>query len=56
MIQTDVLVIGGGPAGVSAALHLTGWDYEQILLTDAAIGGLLPACRRLDNLPDFHDR
>jgi thioredoxin reductase (NADPH) len=53
MNTTDVLIIGGGPAGVSAALHLTAWDYQQILLSESPIGGLLPAGRRLENLPGF---
>mgnify|MGYP002800925189 FL=1 len=45
MIKTDVLVIGGGPAGMSAALSASENGSKVILVErDACLGGILNQC------------
>ncbi len=45
MIKTDVLVIGGGPAGMSAALAASQNKSKVILVErDGALGGILNQC------------
>ena len=45
MIKTDVLVIGGGPAGMSAALSASKNGSKVILVErDACLGGILNQC------------
>lgn len=45
MIKTDVLVIGGGPAGMSAALSASENGSKVILIErDNVLGGILNQC------------
>lgn len=48
-----VLIVGAGPAGVSAALHLERQQIPIQLISMGPVGGLLHAARCLDNLPGF---
>lgn len=44
-MQTDVAVIGGGPAGLAAALEARGHTDRVLLLErDGELGGILPQC------------
>ena len=45
MIETDVLVIGGGPAGMSAALSASQNGSKVVLVErDKCLGGILNQC------------
>lgn len=49
--QLDLLIVGTGPAGVACALHAVRAGLRVVIVGDEALGGLLRAARRLDNLP-----
>ena len=47
------LVIGAGPAGVSAALYLARFDLSVALVEKMAPGGLLLQTAEIENYPGF---
>ncbi len=47
----DLLVVGAGPAGISCAIQAWRDGLKLVVVSDEPPGGLLPAARRLDNLP-----
>ncbi len=49
----DVIIIGGGPAGLTAALYLARDDYEVLVIERSTIGGQAFITNRLDNYPGF---
>ncbi|MFQ5769131.1 MAG: NAD(P)/FAD-dependent oxidoreductase, partial [bacterium] len=50
MTQYDTLIVGGGPAGLSAAIHL-GWHDRKVLLLDRKTGPLFFTLEKLYNVP-----
>ena len=46
----DTLIVGGGPAGLSAALHLT-WHNRKVLVFDRRTGPLFFTLTKLENVP-----
>ncbi|MEM7233461.1 MAG: NAD(P)/FAD-dependent oxidoreductase [Planctomycetota bacterium] len=48
----DTIVVGGGPAGLSAALHLA-WHNRRVLVIDRKTGPLLFTLEKLYNVPGF---
>lgn len=50
----DVIVIGGGPAGVSASVYLKRYDLDILLLNKGFIGGAVTTTFVVDNYPGFH--
>ena len=50
MTLYDTAVVGGGPAGLSAALHLA-WQDREVLLIDRATGPLFYTLEKLYNVP-----
>ena len=51
----DLIVIGGGPAGLTAALYAAREGIETLVIERAALGGQAAATERLDNMPGFAD-
>ncbi len=51
----DIVIIGGGPAGLTAAIY-AGRDGQKTLVLDKeATGGLATTTERIDNYPGFPD-
>jgi thioredoxin reductase (NADPH) len=53
--QHDLVVIGAGPAALSAAIYTSREDIETLLFEKGAIGGLAAVTDWVDNYPGFAD-
>ena len=51
----DVIVIGGGPAGYSAALYTVRSGFSTLVLERMAAGGQMNETTQIDNYPGFDD-
>ncbi len=51
----DLLVLGGGPAGLSAALYAAREGMETLVMESGALGGQAGTTDRIDNYPGFPD-
>lgn len=51
----DLVIIGGGPASLSAALYTTREDIETLVLEKGVIGGLAAVTDKIENYPGFPD-
>ena len=51
----DVIVIGGGPAGLTAAIYLTREDLETLVIEKSALGGQAGTTEKMDNFPGFDE-
>ncbi len=49
----DVIIIGGGPAGISCALQLKRYGINPIIFEKENLGGLLLNANNLENYPGF---
>ncbi|HSW79899.1 MAG TPA: FAD-dependent oxidoreductase [Candidatus Saccharimonadales bacterium] len=49
----DVVMIGAGPASLSAAIYTTREDIETVLYERAVVGGLAAVTDQIDNYPGF---
>ena len=49
----DVIVIGGGPAGYSAALYCTRAGLDTLVLEKLSAGGQMAQTTQIDNYPGF---
>ena len=49
----DAIVIGGGPAGLTAAIYMTREDISTLVIDRGALGGQAGITERLDNVPGF---
>lgn len=49
----DLLIIGAGPAALSAAIYTTREDIDTVLYEKGAIGGLAAVTDLIDNYPGF---
>ena len=53
MIDCDVLIIGSGPAGYTAALYATRAGLKTLLYTGTHVGGQLMYTHAVENFPAF---
>lgn len=53
MIEKDVAIIGGGPAGLTAALYTSRGLLETVLIEKAIIGGQIALSEWIENYPGF---
>lgn len=51
MIEKDILVIGAGPAGISAGVYLSRSKYSFSIIEKSAIGGKLNIISTIENYP-----
>lgn len=51
----DVVMIGAGPAALSAAIYTTREDLDTVLYERGVIGGLAAITDKIDNYPGFPD-
>ena len=51
----DLIVIGGGPAGLSAAIYAAREGLEALVIERGALGGQAGATDRIENYPGFPD-
>ncbi|HBX24942.1 MAG TPA: hypothetical protein DEF61_01450 [Firmicutes bacterium] len=51
----DTIIIGAGPAGMSAALYLLRENKKVLLLEKEAIGGQIAESPRLENYPSIKE-
>jgi thioredoxin reductase (NADPH) len=49
----DVVIIGGGPAGLTASLYAARAMLKTLLIEKLGIGGLAASTHRIDNYPGF---
>jgi thioredoxin reductase (NADPH) len=51
----DLIIVGGGPAGLTAALYTAREGIDTLVIERAALGGQAAATQHLDNVPGFHE-
>lgn len=52
-MKADLLILGGGPAGLAAALYACRARIPTIILEKGALGGQMAATETVDNYPGF---
>lgn len=53
--EVDVLIIGGGPSGLSSAIYTSREDLDTLVLEKAVVGGLAAITDQIDNYPGFEE-
>ncbi|MFN8474059.1 MAG: FAD-dependent oxidoreductase [Anaerolineae bacterium] len=51
----DLIVVGGGPAGLTAALYAAREGLNVLIIDRSSLGGQVGVTERLDNFPGFPD-
>ena len=49
----DLIVIGGGPAGLTAAIYAAREGIETLIIEKGALGGQIAVTEQIDNFPGF---
>jgi thioredoxin reductase (NADPH) len=52
MLDYDAVIVGGGPAGLTAGLHLSQAGYRTLLLEREGFGGNLKHIEKVDDVPE----
>lgn len=52
-VQHDLVIVGAGPAALTAAIYTTREDIDTVLLEKGVIGGLAAITDQIDNYPGF---
>jgi thioredoxin reductase (NADPH) len=53
--EHDVIIVGAGPAALTAAIYTTREDIDTLLFERGVIGGLAAVTDKIDNYPGFAD-
>ena len=51
----DMLVVGGGPGGYTAALYAARAGLDTVVLEKLSAGGQMALTEQIDNYPGFED-
>lgn len=51
----DVVILGGGPAGYTAALYATRAGFDTLVIEKMSIGGQMIETAQIDNYPGFNE-
>ena len=51
----DIIIIGGGPAGYSAALYAARAGFDTIVIEKLSVGGQMSLTDVIDNYPGFDE-
>ena len=54
-LNYEVLIIGGGPAGLSAGLYTSRARLSSLLIEKMGVGGQIADAELVDNYPGFHE-
>ena len=49
----DIIIIGGGPAGLSAALYALSANKSVLVFEKATFGGQITSSPKVENIPGF---
>lgn len=55
MFDVDAVIIGGGPAGLTAGIYLRRAGWRTLLLEKENFGGYLKSIERIENYPGYSD-
>lgn len=55
MVKRELVIIGGGPAGLAAGIYAARADIDTVLLERGVPGGLVVSTESIENYPGFAD-